>query len=137
MSTNREVVTEALREISVLDADETASNEDATLALRQLNRMMAILAADGIDLGFPPQDNLSDDFPLDDTAEAQVISLLALRLTKVFPAATIPPGLIADADEAKGQLLRAAALSNMEESSVLHAPIGERSAWTYNIVSDD
>jgi hypothetical protein len=137
MSTNRAVVSDALREISVLDADETASPEDAMLALRELNRLTALLAGDGIDLGFPPQDSLADDFPLDLAAEAQLVPLLAQRLLKHFPHATPSPSLISDATTARLQLHRAAALANMEEADMRHIPLGEGHYNRSSILTDD
>lgn len=137
MSTNREVVTDALREIHVLDADETASAEDAGLALREMNRMIALLSGDGIDLGFPTQDNLADDFPLDATAEAQVVPLLALRLLKHFPAGNPSPSLLADAESAKSQLMRSAVLANMEEADMRNIPLGEGYRNGSSILTDD
>jgi hypothetical protein len=137
MSTNREVVTDALREIHVLDSDETASTEDANLALRELNRMMALMVSDGIDLGFPPQDSLADDFPLDSTAEAQVIPLLAVRLLKHFQSANPSPSLLSDAETAKTQLQRGAVLANMEEADMRHIPLGEGYRRGLSILTDD
>lgn len=137
MTTNREVVTDALREITVLDANETASPEDAALGLRELNRLTALLAGDGIDLGFPPQDSLADDFPLDSTAEAQLIPLLAQRLLKHFPQATPSPSLISDAFTAKQQLERSAALANMQEADMRHLPLGEGYRRSNSILTDD
>lgn len=138
MSTNREVITDALIELSVLDADESsASPEDAQLGLRVMNRMFALLAADGIDLGYPPQESLSDDFPLDETTKSQAHYLLAVALRPSFPSAQPDPTLFALASTARAQLLRSAVLTNREETSVTHAPLGERSAWRYNILTDE
>jgi hypothetical protein len=137
MTTNRAVVTDALREINVLDADETASQEDAQLALRELNRMMALMSGDGIDLGFPPQDSLADDFPLDATAEAQVVPLLAQRLLKHFPSATVGPSLLSDAEMARSQLMRAAVLANMEEADMSNLPGGEGKCYRGDILNGD
>ncbi len=127
MSTNRVVITDALREIHVLDSDEDASPEDAMLALRELNRLMAFLAAEGIDLGFPPQDSLADEFPLDSNAEAQVLPLLSQRLLKHFPSGMPSPSLISDAMMARQQLERAAVLANMEEADLSNLPRGSAS----------
>jgi hypothetical protein len=137
MTTNRAFVTDVLRDIHVLDADETASAEDASLALRELNRLMAGMVPDGIDLGFPPQDSLSDDFPLDSTAEAQISSLLAVRLLKHFPDAAPSPALLSDAMTARLQLERAAVLANMEEADLRHIPLGEGSRGGSSILTDD
>lgn len=133
MSTNREVVTDALREIGVLDADESASIEDATLALREMNKLMSSLMADGIDLGFPAQSNISDEFPLDEMAEAQIVVLLSTRLTKHFQSSRPSQVLAIDADSARAQLLRMAVLANMEPSSLTHMPLGENSAGLWDI----
>lgn len=137
MSTNREVITDALIELTVLDANETASPEDALLGLRTMNRMFALLAADGIDVGYPPQSQLSDDFPLDEVLQAQTHYLLAAAMRPSFPVAQPDPTLFAMAAGAKAQLQRVSVLANREKSSVTHAPLGERSAWLYNIVTDE
>jgi hypothetical protein len=134
MATNREVITASLRMLGVLDADETASAEDATLALDEMNSLMATLAADGIELGFPPQDSLSDDFPLDEQAQAQVKSLLAVMLLPFFPAANISPVLAGRADQARTQLARAAVQSDMEES-IAAVPMGSARGGYYDIDS--
>jgi len=137
MSTNREVITDALIQLTVLDANETASVEDAMLGLRVMNRMFAMLVVDGIDLGYPPQDSLSDDFPLDETAQAQIHYLLAAALSPSYPASRPDPTVFALAASARAQLLRTAVLANREMSSVTHAPLGERSAWVYDISTDE
>jgi hypothetical protein len=79
MATNREVITTALRMLGVIDAHSSASAEDAALGLTELNDLMEDLSGEGIDLGYPPQDNVSEDFPLDDNVTAAVKPLLAMR----------------------------------------------------------
>lgn len=125
MATNREVVTDALIELTVLDPDESVSPEDANLGLRVMNRMFAMLLADGIDLGYPPQDNLSDDFPLDETVTAQAHYLLAVALRPSFPSAQPEPTLFVLAEAARAQLLRSAVLANMQEADMSNLPRGE------------
>lgn len=137
MATNREVITDALIEINVLDANETAATEDAMLGLRAMNRMFALLAADGIELGYPPQSSLADEFPLDEATQAQIHYLLAVALKPSFPAAQADQTLFALAGAARSQLLRTAVLANRQETSVTHAPLGERSAWVYNVITDE
>jgi hypothetical protein len=137
VSTNREVITAALRMLTVLDSDQTASAEDAALALAEMNDMIALWLVDGIDMGYPPQDNLSDEFPLDNVAEAQVKPLLAMSLFTHYPSAKFPDSLPVRAAGAMAQLKRSAVLANRQESSVSHAPRGERASWQYNIVSDE
>lgn len=135
--TNRELITSALRMLGVLDADQSASAEDAALGLEQLNDMMLDLAAEGVDLGFPPQDNVSEDFPLDDTEAAAVKSLLAMQLFTFYPSARLPPTLPARAEANKQRLLRDAVLSNMEEADMSNLPGGEGKYYRGDILNGD
>jgi hypothetical protein len=122
--------------LSVLDADESASPEDAQLGLEQMNDMFALMTADDIDLGFPPQDELLDEFPLDGTTAAQIKTLLAVHLQAFFPSAVVPDTLPGRAKSAMDQLTRASVLANMQESSVRHLPQGEGSRSGYDIITD-
>lgn len=120
--TNRDIVTAALRMLGVLDANETASFEDASLGLGELNDLMSSLSADGIDLGFPPQDSLQDDWPLSDEIGGQVKSMLALQLSAYYPSA-MSPALALRADRARSSLARDAVLENREEATTA-IPLG-------------
>lgn len=135
--TNRELITAALRMLSVLDADQTASNEDAALGLDQLNDLMVDLAGEGIDLGFPPQDNVSDDFPLADSEAAAIKPLLAIHLFTFYPSANVPPTLPVRADGCKQRLLREAVLANMEEADMSNLPGGEGKGYRGDILNGD
>jgi hypothetical protein len=135
--TNRELITSALRMLGVLDADQSASAEDAALGLEQLNDLMLDLAGEGVDLGFPPQDNVSDDFPLDDTEAAAVKPLLAMQLFTYYPSARLPPTLPAKAETNKLRLLRDAVLSNMEEADMSNLPGGEGKYYRGDILNGD
>lgn len=126
MATNREIVTASLRMLGVLDANESASSEDAMLCLSEMNSLMATLAADGIDLGYPPQDSLADEFPLDDQVQAQIKALLSVMLLPFYPSSNPSPVLAGRAELARTQLTRASVLANMEESTTA-LPLG--SAW--------
>jgi hypothetical protein len=135
--TNRELITSALRMLGVLDADQSASAEDAALGLEQLNDMMLDMAGEGVDLGFPPQDSISDDFPLDDTEAAAVKPLLAMQLFTYYPSARLPPTLPAKAETNKLRLLRDAVLSNMEEADMSNLPGGEGKYYHGDILNGD
>lgn len=132
--TNRELITAAFRMLGVLDADETANAEDGKLALGELNNLMTDLAADGIDLGYPPQDNLSDDFPLDDQTAGQVKPILAMYLFTFYPSAKFPPTLPTRAERAESILLKNSVLSNIEEASLSNLPAGEAQRNRGNIL---
>jgi hypothetical protein len=135
--TNRELITSALRMLSVLDADQTASAEDAALGLEQINDLMIDLANEGIDLGFPPQDNVSDDFPLSDSEAAAIKPLLAMELFTFYPSAKLPPTLPARAERNKGRLLLGSVLSNIEEADLSNLPRGEGHGCRGDIINGD
>lgn len=135
--TNRELITSVLRMLSVLDADQTASAEDGALCLDELNTMMTDLAGDGIDLGFPPQDSLSDDFPLDDQIAGQVKPIFAMHLHPFYPAAKLPPSLPARAERSHGRLLLTGVLQNIEEADMSNLPPGEGRGRSASILTDE
>lgn len=122
--------------ITVLDADESASIDDARLGLTELNDLMANLSGEGIDLGFPPQDSLSDDFPLDETTEARIKPVLAMALMSFYPSAKPIDTLPTRFENAMNGLRRDAALANMEEATMTHVPLGEGYSRGASILTD-
>lgn len=135
--TNRELITSTLKMISVLDADQSASNEDAALALSELNATMAYLASRTIDLGYPPQDNVSDDFPLGDAEAEQIKPIFAMRLSIYYPSARPPQWLPLLAQSNESQLLLNAVLGNIEEASLTNLPRGEAGSFRGDIINGD
>jgi hypothetical protein len=126
--TNRELITSAFRMLSVLDADETTvSPEDGVLGLAELNATMFFLASKNIDLGYPPQVNIADDFPLSDQDAEAIKPILAMRLSIYYPSAQPPQWLPVLAQSNEHQLLLAAVLSNIEEASLSNLPRGAAS----------
>lgn len=137
MSTNLDVVTAALRMLTVLDASEMPSAEDGQQGLAQLNDMFALLAGDGTDLGWPPQDSLADEFPMDSTVEAQAKALLAMHLHAFYPSVNLPQIVPMQAARAMNQIRRASVLLNMEESDLRHIPLGEAASARGNILTGE
>ncbi len=134
---NLAIVKDALRMLTVLDADQEPSAEDGQLGLDQLNDLFAIMVPDGIDLGYPPQESLSDDFPLDDTTAAQIKPLLAVKLHAFYPSAVLSPGVAALASTAMAQITRTAVLYNMEEADMSNIPLGEGTRSGVSILSGE
>lgn len=135
MSTNRAVIEHSLRMLGVLDANETAQIEDANLGLTEMNDLFASLQAENIDLGYPPQDGLEDDFPLDAVAEAQAKILLAAALFTHYPSSRGVDQVRVDG--AMSALRRVSVLEAMEESGLTHLPMGERHYSHYDIDIDE
>lgn len=134
--TNRELITSALRMLNVLDSDQTApSDADAALGLVELNATMSYLASKTIDLGYPPQDNVSDDFPLSDAEAEQIKPIFAMRMSIYYPSRQPPQWLPVLAQNNESQLLLNAVLGNMEEASLSNLPPGESNGYRGNILS--
>jgi hypothetical protein len=135
--TNRELITAALRMLDVLDADESASYEDSSLALQTLNDTMLDLASEGVDLGYPPQDDVSDDFPLGDSEAAAIKPIFAMRLMIHYPSRQPPPMLPLLAERNERRLTRDAVLASMEEADMSNIPRGEGNGYRSSILTDD
>lgn len=137
MSSNRDVVTAALRMLTVLDSTETPSAEDGAQGLSEMNSVFALLESDGIDLGYPPQDSLSDEFPMDGNVEAQIKPLLAVHLHAFYPSVQLPPSVPIQADRAMNQIRLAAVLQNMEEADLSNLPRGSANRGGASILTDE
>lgn len=123
--------------LTVLDADESASAEDGALGLEQLNDLFALLSPDGIDLGYPPQDDLSEDFPLDDTTAAQIKPMLAVKLQAFYPQLQVSQAVAGQAALAMKQLRLRAVLDNIEEADLKNIPLGESNRVKASILTDE
>lgn len=130
---NIDLITDALREIGVVDRHRSPSPEDAKLSLRKLNVLMANLERDGIDLGYFTQTDVNDELPLDDADAAAVMPLFAMFMTINYPSQQVPQTLPTLAAANRQQLLREAVLNNAEEATLENMPLGEGRCSTYNI----
>ena len=80
METAASVIKSALQEIRVQASEAPIEQVEAQDALTYLNRMMAALAADGINLGYTNLSNLGDTVTVTDGALEGMVFLLAVRL---------------------------------------------------------
>lgn len=86
------VIKDALTEIVVLGAEASLNEADAQSAIRYLNRMMAALDADGIDLGFTEVTNLASPITVSPGAVQGMIFNLSALLWTQYEDGTPPPG---------------------------------------------
>lgn len=134
--TNRQLVDQALKLLGVIDAEQSANIADATLGLEELNAMLTDMAADGIDLEFPPQDNLADPFPLEDQVANQLKPILAVYLHTSFPATQPSSQLLARATNSRKTLARDSVMRNMQEASLSNLPRGTGQSCVHSILTD-
>ena len=123
MATAGDVIKDALQEITVLGAEAPVEASDATYSVRTLNRMMAMLDAKGIDLGFTEVSNFNSELTIPDGALDSVVILLSNRLWRNYSEGNPPQSLMMDVRAAISQLAQlAVTIAQSEYPSTL--PIG-------------
>lgn len=88
METAATIINSALQDILVQASEAPIEADQAQDAIRYLNRMMAALSADGINLGYTAVTSLASPITVHDGAMDGIVSNLAVRL---FPQYS-PPG---------------------------------------------
>lgn len=105
MSTNIQIIGDALGLICVIGETSTPSAEQGSHGLRQLNRMMEQWEEDGLKFGYFEQTSTSATCPIPQWSEVGVVGALALRLAP-FYGATITPEAADQADKGFSTILR-------------------------------
>lgn len=123
MATNRDIITTALRIINIIDENQPATSELAAEGLEAMNDLLADWDADGIELGYFPQTNLSATSPLEDKDLRAIKYNLALEIAGRKNTA-ISPANIAIASVAKERLEKGT--TEIFENSFDHLPSTRR-----------
>ena len=132
MSTNAEIIGDALGLLNVLAEGESVSAEQGAHALRVLNQMLAAWAADDIAIGYFAQSDTADTCPIPDWAEEGVGGKLALALAAHYR--TPPsPFAIAVADEGYSLILRTLMNQRQVGADLSHLGSGN---GRYDILTD-
>ena len=126
MTTNAEVIRDALSLINVLAVGEAAEAEHSELAVRKLNALLSDWEADGVNLQFYPQtmDDLGGSCPVPDDAILAVTYYLAFALAPHFgkvvsqEMSTLGAGYYA-------RLVREGVVSRMKPADLSNVPAGE------------
>lgn len=122
MSTNLQIITDALRLINVIDETETPSAEQGTACLRALNQMMEQWEEDQVRLQYFEQSSTAGTFPCPAYSEPGVIAALALRVAPLY-GAQVPPGVITMYDIGYSTILRKAIQRGAREAQMTHLPV--------------
>lgn len=135
MSTNLQIITDALRGLGVIDETETPSAEQGSFCLRQLNQMLAGWSvSDGVDIGYSPQSSTAETCPIPEWAETGVYGQLALRVSSHFGVQQPPLGIVAAADNGYTAILRTVLNMKLDPADMSHLPLGT-GRITYDITS--
>jgi hypothetical protein len=79
-----ELITDALQEVNVIDANQAPSAEQGVKTLRRLNQMMMQWQLDGIRLGYYPQTDMDATVPIDISDELGVTLNLAVSIAPSY-----------------------------------------------------
>ena len=78
------VITDSLQLLVALRDEASIPAAEAQVAIRFLNRMMASLESDGIDLNYTPIDSLDDTITVVDGAIEPIVYMLAVKLAPEY-----------------------------------------------------
>lgn len=134
MTTNIQLIGDALRLINVINEVETPSAEQGATALRVLNQMMEQWEEEGLKLQYFKQTSTSADFPCAAYTEPAVTAGLAIRLAPFF-GASVSPELAAQFDSGYQTILRKAINAALQPVDMSHLPLGEGTR-TWDIETD-
>jgi len=90
----RKIIIDAMEDLVVLQEEAPLEQPQANRAIRTLNRLMASLASNGINLGFTRITKINDLVTIPDGAIDAVIALLALRLHPKYKTGQPTPTLV-------------------------------------------
>lgn len=121
-STNRDLITSALRKLNVIDENEAPSAEQGVQGLETLNDMMADMAKDGIRLGWYPQTSLAATAPIADENIRGVKYCLTVELGGEYDI-TVPQYVLNTAANAYARLAKGA--QRYFESDMTMLPLGD------------
>ena len=134
--TNLELITDALREINVINEVQSASAEQGTQCLKKLNQLMEIWKEDSLNIGWFKQTDTSADAPVPDYAETAVMLALGVRAAPQY-GASISVEYAAALTMALKVLRRKLIVEGLDNTDMTHLPEGT-GHWgsRYNITSD-
>lgn len=137
MSTNLEIITDALRLLGVIAETETPSAEQGQHAMGRLARMLESWTEEGVDLGWYEQSATTDAISIPKWAERGVISKLAQDLQAVYPSAQLQPWVFDDGQNGYGVILNRVVLAKLKGADMSHMPAGTgRFGFGYSIELD-
>lgn len=126
---NADLIRDSLSLINVLGEGRNATAEQSAHALQVLNHLMADWEADGVELDYYPQTELSDETPIPDNAVAGVKGFLAAALAPYY-GKQLSPEFLATNGKFYARLVRDSVRDSMPEmSSKLPYGTGQRYWW--------
>jgi hypothetical protein len=129
-----DLVTDALRQITVIGQTATPSAEQGQDAVKKLNDLMFSLAEDEIDFGYNPKATTAESIELPLGHVATIQALLGARLCDGYGIPT-PPNVAAIASAGYERLLRQAIYANAQQTRTDNAPRGNAQRCAGDIIN--
>ena len=106
VETARDILLDAFDDISVHMDEITLEASDERIGIKAINRIMATLSANGVDLGFTKLTKINDPITIPEGAMDALVSLLGLRLWPKYrtPNPSLP--IISNARNAEKQMYK-------------------------------
>lgn len=135
--TNLELITDAFRQIGMIDENESPSAEQGQVGLRRLNQLLAAWATPPSSICFPswfPQTSLSDTLPIPDYAERAVTAALAIELCAAYQR-PVSDAIAVVASNGYQDLLVRHMNQRLRPVDLSHLPAGEAHRHTFDIIN--
>lgn len=130
--TLQQLINKAMLLIGAVDSGSSATADESADMLSALNSMMAMWALDDKNLQYPPQDTLTDDYPLSPWTEEPVIYNLAVRGATLFDL-SVPPDVAFIATNGQSFITKTLINNNLIPIDMAHMPAG---GGRWNIITD-
>ncbi len=137
MTTNLQIIEDALRDINVISEVDNASPEQGKYCLRRLNQMMDVWREESKDVGYFSQTDTNADCPIPDWSKLGVTTTLAVAIAPKF-GASVSGELVAVGSSAMELIERKVMLEKMKGADMTHLPYGHGHLGTrYDISTDN
>lgn len=130
--TLQQAIDQAAFLIGAIDSGNSATPEESADMLRSWNQMFAMWKQDDKDLQWPPQDTLSDTYPLPMWTEEATIYNLAVRASTIFDL-PVPPDVAFIAREGQAFIAKTLINNGLLSKDMSHMPAG---GGRWNIITD-
>ena len=134
MSTNLEIIEDALRDINVISEIQSASAEQGAFGLRKLNQVMEASKEMSINFGWFSQTATTDTAPIPDWAEIGITAGLSIAMAPKY-GASISPELAAIADTFTNLIIRKSLSEKLKNTDMSHLPVGTGNSRSQNIIT--
>jgi hypothetical protein len=127
-----DLLTPAAKSFGLIGETDQLSAEQGATGVRKLNRMMAELAEDGIDLGYNPKANTATTLELPLGHVAGIEAMVAVRWCGDY-GLPVPPAVLETARDSHNRLLGQAIRAQIERAVSSTLPAGEGQRGGYDI----